>query len=409
MTKVLVIDDETTVRKAVQFHLKKHGHDPFEAADGESGLAIVRREHPAVVLVDISMPGIDGIEVLKRIREEKILTEVIMITGNEEADMVVQALRKGAFDYFGKPVNPDKLEISIKKALKKQETQRLLDEHVCKLKTTNEQLEQEISKRKQLEQSAKLAALGELAAGIAHEINNPLSFIYANLGNLNKFFLKIRSLIESYDKLAVPDDAKKEIEEIKEGINYTYLKTRIIDMIEKSIDGASRIKKIVTDMKTFARVDSADIEYANLNASIDTTLGILVHEYKNRVEINRDFDLNLPEVKCFVAKLNQVFLNLLVNACQAIEEKGVICIRTSTNGDNVVIEIEDSGGGIPDDVKERIFNPFFTTKPVGKGTGLGLSISHDIIQQHKGELSVTSKTGEGTTFTIQLPIDGGGS
>ena len=663
MAKILVIDDQVIIRRTMKYHLEKHGHDTFVAESGKEGLDIYQKEKPDIAIVDVMMPGMDGIEVLTRLKDASKYVEVIIASGEESIDGAIQALRQGAFDYFEKPVNFDKLGISITNALKKQETQRLLDQYVVKLKTVvaekareinlrkeankkikhlasfpeqsfnpiievdttgaivynntaatnvlkklgikediklflpediteiiksflekkdddqlyreveiegltfgayvhlvhelnviriyvrditdhkqaaeqihklftaveqspsavlisdtggkieyvnpkftnitgyttrdvigktpnilksghqshnvykrmwntiaadvewhgelrnkkksgelywvsssisalkntkglitnyinvseditrrklaevelietrdkaekiNEELQIEIAKRKELEQNAKLAAVGKLAAGIAHEINNPLAFVYANLENLKtKFSLKIRSLIDSYDELDMPDKTRKAIEAKKEEINYTYLKTRITGMIEKSIDGAGRMKKIVMDMKTFSRVDRAEVEEVNINESIETTLGILVHEYKGRIEIKKEYDEQLPSVKCFISKLNQVFLNILANACQAIDGKGVICIRTGRDDGNIVIEIEDNGDGIPDDVKGKIFDPFFTTKPVGQGTGMGLSICHDIIQQHNGDLSVNGKKGEGTTFTIKIPI-----
>lgn len=670
MNKILIIDDDLSIRKLYEHSIKKRGYITLVAEDGKKGLELLEKETPDIALLDMTLPEMDGLEILHRIKEISKEVEVIMITGEDGEQMVIQALRSGAFDYFKKPVNFDELDISIKNALEKQRTHRLLDEYVAKLKTVvaektreinlrkeadkrikhlasfpeqsfdpilevntsgsityfntattntleklginadiniflpkdmpeiikiftehkgdtmihrevkigdhtfkahfhlihelnvirificditdykkaeqqihklftaveqspssvlitdidgnieyvnpkfskitgysaeevigknpsilksgkqppevyqklwstivsgmewygelhnkkkngelfctyssifaiknakgaftnyinvseditrrklaedelieardklackvketeviNDELQLEIAKRKELEQTAKLSAVGKLAAGIAHEINNPLSFIYANLENLNKFTLKIKSLIDVYDEQDMPEETRKTIEVKKEAINYGYLKTRIPGMIEKSIDGADRMKKIVMDMKTFARVDRAKIEVANINDAIETTLGILVHEYKNRIEIKKDYDEQLPPIKCFIAKLNQVFLNILINACQAIEGKGVMLIKTSSNGGNAMIEIEDNGSGIPDDVIDKIFNPFFTTKPVGQGTGLGLSICHEIIQEHSGELSVKSSVGKGTTFNIKLPYN----
>ena len=252
-----------------------------------------------------------------------------------------------------------------------------------------------------LTESAKMASLGELAAGVAHEINNPLSFVFANLENLGRFTKKLMALIESYDRLNLSDEAKNEIKNNKEEINFDDLQTRVTDMIDRSVVGADRMRKIVMDLKTYARGDAAE---ADINESLETTLGIMAHEYKGRIEIEKEYNKALPLVECFISKLNQVFLNILVNACHAIDGKGKIKIRTGVESGLVVITIKDSGCGMPDDVKGKIFDTFFTTKPVGKGTGLGLSISHKIIKSHSGQVDVESKVGEGTTFIIKIPI-----
>ena len=218
-----------------------------------------------------------------------------------------------------------------------------------------------------------------------------------------KVLQKNHRLVESYDKLDIPGGAREEVEKRKEEINYEYLRSRMTEMIERSSVGTGRMKKIIQDLKSFSRLDAADFAEADINEAIETTLNIMHNEYKNRIEIKKEFG-DLPLVDCYIAKLNQVFMNLLVNACHAIEGKGEITIMTGTQNGSVNIEISDTGGGIPEDVVEKIFDPFFTTKPVGKGTGLGLSISHEIVKQHKGEIDVKSIPGEGTIFTIKIPI-----
>ncbi len=282
-----------------------------------------------------------------------------------------------------------------------------LKELTAVLEALNARLKKAIEERKRVEsqlvQNAKMASLGELVAGIAHEINNPLGFIHANLGNLKKFSKKIIGLIESYDQVDIPGEAKEEFEKRKKEVNYDYLRSRMPEMIERSAVGADRMKKIIQDLRSFSRLDAAEFAEADINGAIETTLGIMFHEYKNRIGIKKELG-NLPAVECYISRLNQVFMNLLINACHAIEDKGEIGIKTGTEDETVKIEISDTGKGIPDDAIDKIFDPFFTTKPVGQGTGLGLSISHGIIEQHKGEISVKSNSGEGTTFTIRIPI-----
>ncbi len=288
-----------------------------------------------------------------------------------------------------------------------------------KLKRYNRDLEEEVKERtselsklyqylinsqEQLIQSEKMVSIGQLAAGIAHELNNPLGFVHSNLRSQQKFMQRILGLIEKYDSFDLPEIVKSEIDKEKESINYDYVKTRLKKIIESSIEGAYRMKDIIHDLKTFSRVDTAKINEIDINKTIDTTLGLLIHEYKDRIEIIKDYS-NLPLLCCYGGKINQVLMNILLNACQAIEGYGEITIKTETEDRMLKISIKDTGKGIAKDIQARIFEPFFTTKPVGKGTGLGLSITYGIVKEHKGELSVQSEEGNGTMFVIKLPLD----
>ncbi len=288
-----------------------------------------------------------------------------------------------------------------------------------KLKSYNEHLESEVKKRtseiselyeelvksqEQLIQSEKLASIGQLAAGIAHEINNPLGFVHSNIGNLQKFTNKILGLLENYELFDLPEKIRSEVERQKEQINYDYIKERLKKIIERSKHGIDRMKEIVQGLKTFSRVDASELNELNINNALDISLSLMANEYKNRIEIVRNYG-DIPEVSCYCGKINQVLINLLINACQAIKGSGEIRIDTSAEGHMVSIEISDTGVGIPEEILDKIFDPFFTTKPVGTGTGLGLSISRNIIKQHKGELSVQSEEGKGSRFIIRLPVD----
>ncbi|MBF0516413.1 MAG: PAS domain S-box protein [Nitrospirae bacterium] len=287
-----------------------------------------------------------------------------------------------------------------------------------KIRQHSEHLEEEVQARtaelsktlnelqqsqEQLVQSAKMASLGVLTAGVAHEINNPLAFVSGNIGNLDKFIQRLFALLEKYDKLETSAEGKSEIEDYKKEINYSYLVSRVTPLIAKTKEGTERIKKIVQDLKNFARLDIADITDMNINESLDTTLELLFHEYKNRVVIVREY-CEIPILQCYAAKINQVFMNLLVNACQAIEGEGEVKIRTTVDREKIEIAITDNGKGIPPEIQNKIFDPFFTTKPVGVGTGLGLSISYKIIKEHHGDILVDSTVGKGTTFTVRLPL-----
>ena len=260
----------------------------------------------------------------------------------------------------------------------------------------------------QLLQSEKMASVGQLAAGVAHEINNPIGYVYSNLNSLEKYVQEIFSLMDMYTETEsmIRDTALYErIAEVKTQLDVEFLKSDVQALMMESKEGIGRVKKIVQDLKDFSHVDaSEDWNYANLQAGIDSTLNIVNNEIKYKAEVVKEY-ADIPEVECLISQLNQVFMNLLVNAAHAIEERGIITVRTGTEeNDTVWIEISDTGAGIPPENLKRIFDPFFTTKPIGKGTGLGLSLSYGIIQKHQGRITVSSQLGIGTTFKITLPM-----
>lgn len=261
----------------------------------------------------------------------------------------------------------------------------------------------------QLLQSEKMAAVGQLAAGVAHEINNPIGFINSNFSSLATYTERLFSLIDAYEKLEgeLPPEhpSRLSIARAREQAELDYLRQDVPDLLRESGEGLARIKRIVADLKDFAHVDESDWQNADINYGLESTLNIVWSELKYKAEVVKELG-ELPKVLCIPAQINQVLMNLLVNAVQSIETSGIITLRTSVVGDTVRIVVADTGAGIPDAVQKRIFEPFFTTKPVGKGTGLGLSISWDIIKRHEGRIEVSSSPGRGTAFTITLPIAG---
>ncbi len=237
----------------------------------------------------------------------------------------------------------------------------------------------------QLMQSEKMSALGQLVAGVAHELNNPIGFVHANLQLLDEFIEKLREA----------QKAGAETESIREAISR---------LLTRSREGTERVKQIVQDLRTFSRMDQADLQVVDLHEEVDRTLALMEPRLKNRIRVVRDYG-ELPEVRCYPSQLNQVFLNLLMNACDALDGGGTITICTARSDLGVRLEFRDDGPGIPPEVQSRIFDPFFTTKDVGKGTGLGLSLSHGIIERHGGRFLVYSDPREGTSFVIDLPLD----
>lgn len=263
----------------------------------------------------------------------------------------------------------------------------------------------------QLLQSEKMASIGQLAAGVAHEINNPIGYVHSNLGTLQTYLRGLLSLLEAYDRLAqsLPESLRgaiQQIDELKARVDYGFLQQDLPQLVEESREGIERVKKIVLDLRDFSHagdIDSDEWVMADVHRGLQSTLNIVWNELKYKAEVKQDFG-DLPQIECMPSQLNQVFLNLLVNAGHAIADKGVISIVTRCQDGEVTISVSDTGSGIPAEYMARIFDPFFTTKVVGKGTGLGLALSYGIIQKHNGRIEVESVVGSGSTFRIILPI-----
>jgi two-component system NtrC family sensor kinase len=256
-------------------------------------------------------------------------------------------------------------------------------------------------------QSEKMASIGQLAAGVAHELNNPIGFVASNLNTLNKYLERLVAFITAQTQLvtrAAPAGVQQETTALRQSLKIDYILQDLGQLISESLDGTNRVCKIIQDLKTFSRADQGDYKLADLTECLESAITIAWNELKYKATLRRDYG-DIPRIKCYPQQLNQVFMNLLVNAGHAIEKKGEISITTRADDDTVSIAIADTGGGIAPDHLTRIFEPFFTTKDVGKGTGLGLSISYDIIKRHRGEITVASAVGAGTTFTVTLPLD----
>ena len=260
----------------------------------------------------------------------------------------------------------------------------------------------------QLLQSEKMASIGQLAAGVAHEINNPIGYVNSNLSTLGQYADDLLEMIHIYE-LAEPGLAPGEraaLQAHRQRLDIDYLKTDLQAILTESKEGVGRVKKIVQDLKDFSHPDEGRLLYADLHQGIDSTLNIVANEIRYKADVVKDYG-DIPVVECIQAQLNQVFMNLLVNAAHAMpgERRGKIFVRSGVGaGETVWIEIADDGCGIPPENLKKIFDPFFTTKPVGQGTGLGLSLSYGLVQKHHGQISVTSEAGQGTCFRIVLPV-----
>jgi signal transduction histidine kinase len=296
-----------------------------------------------------------------------------------------------------------------------QKDRRLLAQRTTQLEVTNKELETEkvaqeelirklAEAHSQLLQSEKMASIGQLAAGVAHEINNPIGFVNSNLGTLQRYVTDLFKALSAYEQYEgeMTAETRTVLAELKRAIDIVYLREDVASLLSESMDGLQRVKRIVQDLKDFSHVDEAVMQLANLEQGLDSTLNVVWSELKYKVEVVKEYS-GIPKILCMPAQLNQVFMNLLMNAGQAIETHGSITIRTGQEGPNVWVEVEDTGKGIKPEHLSRIFDPFFTTKPVGSGTGLGLSLSYGIVQKHGGQIEVKSELGKGSVFRLVLP------
>ncbi|NOV28861.1 ATP-binding protein [Methylomonas sp. ZR1] len=303
-------------------------------------------------------------------------------------------------DDAGSPVRIDGITVDI---TQHKNAEDLLKQRNQELQTALDTI-QEV--QQQLVQSEKMSSIGQLAAGVAHEINNPIGYINSNLTSLKTYVEDLLALVEKYEKTegeCADGEQLRQIQDFKQQIDLVFLKTDVLDLLVESHEGASRVKKIVQDLKDFSHAGGADDwQWTNLHDCLDSTLNIVNNEIKYKARVVKAYG-DIPHAWCLPHQLNQVFMNLLVNAAHAIEKEGTITIRTGSENGTLWVEVSDTGQGILPEHANKIFDPFFTTKPVGKGTGLGLSVSYSIVKKHQGEIKVDSRIGEGTTFRVVLP------
>ena len=325
-----------------------------------------------------------------------------------------------AFNTMSRVISDRVRDLNVQAQLLQQEVderrkaQELLLDQQLQLEALNLDLEQRVAdevlknreKDQALLQSEKMASIGQLAAGVAHEINNPMGFISSNLRTLSEYFEQLVEFDQLVQENAGPElseSAREALADGRENLEIDYILSDGIDLIKESVVGAGRVTRIVLDLKNFSRVDALEYEAVELSSCMESALTICYNELKYAANIVKEYD-KVPQVLCHPGQLNQVFLNLLVNAAQSIVPPGEVILRCWHDESFVYGSISDTGSGIPEEIRNRIFEPFFTTKEVGKGTGLGLSLSYEIVKRHEGELQVDSVVGKGTTFTVKLPF-----
>jgi len=411
--RILIVDDEAGVRELFAAWLREENYECKTAASADQALAILATDTYALVISDMMMPGRNGVELLREIRSRYPDTTVIMVSGIDRPQRVRDALRCGAFDYLIKPCELSVLTLSVERGLERRSLQRTARIYKDHLESQNIELAESKTElerlQAQLVHTEKMASLGQLAAGIAHELNNPAGFIYGNMDLLGDYLAQLQSLLSIYDRAVLPADALQSVNSLKAEIRYERLVDDLDSILADCREGAERICDVVKNLRLFSRLDEAEIKKVDVHSGIDSTVRLLSRYFSGSlVTLRREYG-DLPPIHCYAGQLNQVWMNLLVNAAQAVPDRGEVSISTRLEQDSVVVDINDTGAGIPEDQLSRIFDPFFTTKPVGEGTGLGLSISYGIIERHGGTIAVVSEIGTGTTFTVRIPIRANGS
>lgn len=416
-TQILVVDDTPANLKLLTEILTNHGYRVRPASNGRLALKSVAAMAPDLILLDITMPDMDGYEVCCELKsnENSSSIPVIFISALNDTTYKVRGFESGGIDFITKPFQAAEVLARVDTHLSLRRLQKKIEEQ-------NLQLHQEIAERVRFEEELKntqaqmlhqekMASIGQLAAGVAHEINNPLGFILSNLASLKRYtehiseFEKLQSgLIREFAGGArKPAELVEMIAGERKRLKFDKILKDIPHLIAETIEGGEQVKRIVQDLKSFSRPDGMDWETSDINTMLDSTLNVIWNELKHKASVIREYG-EIPLLTCNPGQLGQVFANILINAAQSIEMQGEIRICTGQEGGSVFITISDTGCGIHPDRLSRIFEPFFTTKEVGIGTGIGLSIAYDIIKKHNGGISVESRVGEGTTFTVRIPI-----
>jgi len=402
--RILAVDDDPVSLKLLEVSLGKAGLEIFTATSGKQAIEVAREELPDLILMDVGMPEMDGFsacEILKS-HVETAQIPVIFITGKTRSQDIERAFSIGGSDYIAKPFHVSEVKARISVHLRLMRAQLDLEESNA-----------------QLLRGQKLESIGQLAAGVAHEINTPTQYVSDNAHFLQESFAELVELLDGIRSKVGEASARGEESETLDAIakvvaesDLEYLLAEVPKSLEQSIDGLGRIATIVRAMKEFSHPGSKEMEPSDLHHAIESTITVAGNEWKYVAEMVKDFDPHMPLVHCSIGDLNQVILNLIVNAAQAIEDqngdgaegKGTISISTRLVEEMAEIRVSDTGAGIPEDIRNRVFDPFFTTKSVGRGTGQGLALAHTIIvDQHGGFIAVESESGKGSTFTIQIP------
>ena len=438
--KLLIAEDDLTCRVMLDAVTRQWGYETVVVADGEAAWqALQEQDPPRLLLFDWMMPKLDGLELCRRIRNQKTSDPpfIILHTARTDTEDIVAALEAGANDHIAKSFDNAELRARLRVGSRMLDLQTelnrtighrkravdLADQRAQELEQQKRELEDTIEQldqvHSQLSQAQKLESIGQLAAGIAHEINTPTQYVSDNTMFLQSAFVGLMEAVKGSEVLleavragtAGPDEIAQ-FEAVLKKAKLEYLQKQVPPAFEQSLEGLERVSRIVGAMKEFSHPAQEKTE-VDLNRAIQSTITVASNEWKYIAEMHTEFDPELPLVSCLPGDFNQVILNIIVNAAHAIsdvvgdgaEGRGTITISTKQVDEQVEIRISDTGTGMPAEVRERIFDAFFTTKEVGKGTGQGLSIAYNVVvEKHGGSIDVESEPGQGTTFVIRLPL-----
>ena len=411
--KILIVDDELVSRKTLQKLLESVG-ECETAENGKDALTIAMSETPPdLVLLDIIMPEMDGFEVCRRLKAAPGLKDVpvIFLSANAEIKDITRGFELGAVDYITKPFHKTEVRARVETHLSLKKMREdlhgkniVLEQQVEEIKEKTEQLR---AKDLQLVEMDRIAGIGTLAAGIAHEINNPLGFLKSAMGFLKKSMNKILAAANYWDDKPLPEELAKGYSDYLKTLNFDHISNTVDKKFDALERGIERIMTIIKSLKRFSRVDMESIGNMNINESIDDAVEIFSTEETEKIEFIKEPG-EIPSVECSASEINQCLLHLLTNAIDAVENEGRIVLKTSLDeaGSNIIIRITDNGKGMSPEVLRRSRSPFFTTKEVGAGTGVGLSMTEMIIKNHGGTMDISSAENEGTTVTLTLPVVG---
>lgn len=406
--KILIVDDSAVVRSSLAKALSAD-HECSVAGSVLEAFEYLKVTEFALVITDIIMPGLSGTELLRKVVSSYPRTAVIVVSGVDRPQRALDAIRLGAFDYLIKPYDVEVVKLTVTRALERRNLLIDAKRYKADLEARNEELirgKMQLQRlQAQIVQNEKMASIGQLAAGIAHELNNPVGFLYGNLDLLESCVRDVTRVVRFYESCQLDPDAETAANSLKSEVGFDRTVADLESIIADCRAGAERVRDIVQNLRTFSRLDEAELKRTDIHEGIDSTIRILSRYFSvGNVQLVREYG-DLPPVDAFAAKLNQVWMNLLVNAAQAIgSANGTVRVKTWSEEERIFVAISDTGCGIDPAAIGRIFDPFFTTKSVGDGTGLGLSISFGIVEDHGGAIRVESKPGSGTTFTVELPL-----
>ena len=406
--RVLIVDDSPTVRSVFLNTLEKN-YDCVTAGSYEEAVDFLKRFPIDLAIVDVLMPGLSGNELLRKIVTTYPETTVIMASGVDRPQGTINSLKQGAFDYLIKPCELPVLELAVERAFQHRSLQRRAETYKKRLEARNHDLELGRAHLDQLQsklvQNEKMVGLGQLAAGVAHELNNPVAFVHGNLDILHQTTKALVNVLKFYESAELPSHIEEHAAVLKAAVPYLSTIDDLDTVITDCKDGAGRIKDIVQNLRTFSRLDEADFKKIDVHPGIEATIRLLSqHFVGGNIELVKDFG-EIPAIDAFGSQLNQVWMNLLVNAAQSLGgQPGSVRVTTRSDDEFVTVAIADTGDGIAKQDLGRIFEPFYTTKPIGEGTGLGLSICFGIVERHGGAIFAASELRAGTAFTVRLPI-----